>query len=544
MAKHFLYLTNDKLVALVWNGGAIVGRDVFRPTDADSAAFQSYIARHRDVPTYLITDLIEEDFRIDTVPHLRGADRDAVLGRRLAQLYRASTYRHAIVQGREEDGRRDDRVLYHAVTNAEVLDTWVAAVAAAEVPLEGIYSSAVLSGALLAELGVFFPHTLLVTIVPDFGLRQTYFRNKQVRFSRLTPIIYDEGQSVGTLIAAEASRTWQYLDSLRNFAGDDTLEVCIVVHARDRQMIADAIRNYPLFKYRFLDIEEVAAKLKLKPAPVSSHAEEVLVHVYARAKQENHFATKEQTRAAGLRRARFALYGMTAAALTIGIGATAFNFYQANNVSTEIDKRNVIAKGLQAEFQAIADSMKGLTTATDSVRDSSAFYNAQIRPSAPNPGPLLRVLSGVWSEFPELKLWQVVWAPSMDEAHTPAFTPINSSQSLGVRSEKKAAPGSPPAAAANATAGPVDENPALPGSKYEVAVVEGSVVKFAGDYRGALAVVERLVARLNATPNLTATALEMPIDIKPGAILRASNTASDGAEARFVLRVVRNKVSP
>ena len=90
----------------------------------------------------------------------------------------------------------------------------------------------------------------------------------------------------------------------------------------------------------------------------------------------------------------------------------------------------------------------------------------------------------------------------------------------------------------------MDENPALPGSKYEVAVVEGSVVKFAGDYRGALAVVERLVARLNATPNLTATPLEMPIDIKPGAILRASNTASDGAEARFVLRVVRNKVSP
>jgi hypothetical protein len=541
MAKHFLYLTNDKLVALIWSGGAITGRDVFRPTDADSQAFQAYIARHRDVPTYLVTDLIEEDFRTDTVPHLRGGDRDAVLGRRLAQLYRASTYRHAIVQGREEDGRRDDRVLYHAVTNAEVLDTWVAAVSQAEVPLEGIYSSAVLSGALLSELNIVFPHTLLVTIVPDFGLRQTYFRNKQIKFSRLTPIIYDEGQSVGTLIAAEASRTWQYLDSLRNFAGDDALEVCILVHARDRQMIADAIRNYPLFKYRFLDIEEVAARLKLRPAPVSSHAEEVLVHVYARGSQENHFASKEQTRAAGLRRARFALYGLTAAVLAIGVGVTAFNFYQANNVSGAIEKRNLASKALQTEYQIVADSMRGATTATAAVRDASAFYHAQILPHAPNPGPILRDLGTVWAEFPELKLWQLVWAPTMDAAYTPAYTSANTAQALNVRSEIKVAPGSQPAPGANPAGGTMDENPALPGSKFEVAIIEGSVTGFSGDYRGALATVERLANRLNATPNMSASIIAMPVDVTPVAILHGSTAASGSSEARFTLRVARAK---
>ena len=80
MTKHFLYLTNDKLVALVWRGGAIVERDVFGSTDAESKEFAEYISRHRDVPTYVIIDLIEEDFRIDTVPHLRGGDQDAILG--------------------------------------------------------------------------------------------------------------------------------------------------------------------------------------------------------------------------------------------------------------------------------------------------------------------------------------------------------------------------------------------------------------------------------------------------------------------------------
>ena len=106
MAKHFLYLTNDKMIALTWQSGGIVERDVFSATDAESPEFADYLARHAALPTYLITDLIEEDFRIDTVPHLRGGDREAVLGRKMAQLYRASTFRHAIVQDREAAGRR------------------------------------------------------------------------------------------------------------------------------------------------------------------------------------------------------------------------------------------------------------------------------------------------------------------------------------------------------------------------------------------------------------------------------------------------------
>ncbi|MEQ1516774.1 MAG: hypothetical protein ABL931_09825, partial [Usitatibacteraceae bacterium] len=176
MAKHFLYLTNDKLIALVWRRGEIVERDVFGSSDLGSLAFGEYVDKHRTISTYVVTDLIEEDFRLDTVPHLRGNDQDTVIGRKLAQLYRASTYRHGIVQGREPEGRRDDKVLYHAVTNPELLKTLLQTLENAEVPLQGIYSSAVLSGRLLSALNAFFKHTLLVTIVPDFGLRQTYFQ--------------------------------------------------------------------------------------------------------------------------------------------------------------------------------------------------------------------------------------------------------------------------------------------------------------------------------------------------------------------------------
>ncbi len=545
MAKHFLYLTNDKLIALVWKSGAIVEREVFNSTDGDSPQFAEYLARHREMPTYVVTDLIEEDFRVDTVPHLRGGDQEAILGRKLAQLYRATTYRHAIVQDREAEGRRDDRVLYHAVTNPDLLKPWLTAVEQAEVPLEGVFSSAVLSARLPKELNVFFIHTLLVTIVPDFGLRQTYFQNKQVKFSRLTPIAYDGGQSVGALIAEETSRTWQYLDSLRYFAGGESLEACIMVHAPDREVIAEAIRTYPLLKYRFLDIGEVAEKIKLKPAPTSSHAEEVLVHLFAQGSIENHFAEKEQMRFARYRRIKFGLYGLTAGLLAVGAAGAAFNLYQTATMSAVNDQRSQLVRSIQAEYQTISKTMAGQTNASDTVRDASLFFKTQIRQQSPSPSGLLKDLSTVWSEFPEMRLLQAVWAPNQEAEFVPLYDPIAISATQSIRSEIRLAPGTPPPAGnVGLSALAFDADPALPGSKFEVLVVDAAVTRFKGDYRAAISQIERFALRLNQAPNMKAEVIKLPIDIKPTAILRANTVASDIGEAnevRFTLKITRNR---
>ncbi len=553
MAKQFLYLTNDKLVALVWKGGAIVERDVFGSAELASAAFTQYIAKHREISTYVITDLIEEDFRLDTVPHLRGNDQDAVMGRKLAQLYRASPFRHGIIQGREPEGRRDDKVLYHAVTNPELLKPLLATLESANVPLEGIYSSAVLSGRLLQALNAFFKHTLLVTIVPDFGLRQTYFQNKLIKFSRLTPIIFDDGQPVGQLIAAETSRTWQYLDSLRFFASGETLEVSILVHARDRQMVTDAIRTYPLIQYRFLDIDEVAAKLKLKPAPVSSHAEELLVHLYAQSRIENHFATPEQRRFGLFKRARFGLFALTAGILLAGSAGAAFNLYQASRISNEIDRRTDMTKPLQSEYRTVVNEISKQTAASETVRDASGFFNQYMRPATAAPGDFVREYSQAFAEFPNIQLLQLVWVPAADVNVTPAFTASTAVGASALQSASKAGNAIAGGAAPNVPAPPpqasqpVNElDPPLSDAKFQTLIVEAAVSPFDGDYRKATNDINLFVARINQIPGVMATTLTEPLDVGTKAAITAIDNAQPvtRADARFVLKLVRTMKAP
>jgi hypothetical protein len=543
MAKHFLYLTNDRLISLVWNRGAITSRESFLAAEAASPSSVAYMEKYHSLPTYLITDLVEEDFRLDTIPHLRGSDSEAIINRKLGQIYRSSNLRHAVIQGREMEGRRDDKVLYHAVTNTDLIKPWLELLEKVEVPLEGIYSSSVLSARLLKSLDLQFPHTLLVTVVPDFGLRQTYFRDQQIKFSRITPIVYDEGQSVGGLIAAEIGRTWQYLESLRYFAGGETLEVCILVHARDKPVIADAIRKYPSLKYRFLDIEEVSNKIGLKKSPSSSHAEQILVHTYAQAGLENHFAEPLLRRFAVFRKVRIGLFALTAAILAVGVAGTAFNFHQASQISNRVNVRENVARNLQSEYQTIFNAMRQQKLASDVARDTSAFYNSQIRPQPAAPGAMLSELSNVFAEFPRVKLLGLTWTIGTEERTMPTFNAVPPNGTLEVVSDAKSAvPGAAGSVQSVGNAAQAnDPNPAWPSAKLQFAIIDAAITPFDGDFRATLAEVERFKARLNTMPKIKATIESMPLDVRSTATITATGKRVGAGlpEARFVLKVVR-----
>ena len=148
--RHFLYLANSRMVSMTTRGKRIEMRREFAVSGAGVAEFERYLGGLEAIPAHIFTDLAEEDFRLDTIPHVGGRDRDAIMGRKLAQMFRSTPFRHAAVQGREPDGRRDDRVVYTAITNPDVLRPWVDALEKREVPRAGIRSPAVFSACVYA----------------------------------------------------------------------------------------------------------------------------------------------------------------------------------------------------------------------------------------------------------------------------------------------------------------------------------------------------------------------------------------------------------
>ncbi len=542
-ARHILYLTNEKLVCLVASGARITQRQEFPVSGAGHTDFEKYVKGLRKLPTHLITDLAEEDFRLDTIPHLRGGDRDAVMSRKLGQIFRNTPYKHAFAQGREPEGRKDDRVLYTAITNGEVLRPWVEVLERLKVPVEGIYSSAVFSGRLLGDMGLAYPHALLVTFTPGDTVRQSYFRDKEVKFSRLTPLLFEEGQTLGALLAAETARTWQYLDSLRYFAPTDKLEVVVLVHPKDRAAVEPSLRDIDQIEYRLLDIEEVAAKLGLKPPPVSSSAEEILTFLFLRRKTENHYASPELRRYASLRNARSAIF--TAAVAVLGAGL-AYGGWNLGFGLQERERNQETTKRIQAasrELEEINAALPKQGLGGPAMRETVAFYNNSLR-AYPTVASFLVPISVVLDRYPKIRLTQVVWQAADDDKFTPQLNPIAPRAAPPIKTYSKAPDakqqgGAPPPP----TQGPpgLAQGGVFSSGRHAVAVLEGTVKVDGIAFRDALAQVEALTADLNTMPGYRASIIESPFAINALSSIqgRLLDRDAEPSEARFSLKVTR-----
>ena len=536
MSQHFIFLTNTRLVSLESRRGRIEARREFAVSVTGVAEFERYLAHMPPKPVHLFTDLAEEDFRLDTIPHVGKGDREAIINRKLTQIYRNTPFRYAQVQGREVEGRRDDRVMYTAITNAEVLRPWTDVLERLKVPLAGIHSVAVFSGLLLEELDLAFAHTLLVTLSPGGSMRQTYFRDGEIKFSRLTPVDLAEGQTLGSMIAEETTRTWQYLDSLRHFSEDDRLEVCVLIHRNDRDAVQPALRDFAQIQYRILDIEQVSVKLGLKDPPLGSTAEEVFVHLYLMRRIENHFASPEMRRYETLRSTRIFVNRMAVAVLA---ASTVWGGYNLTRVFDWSDGDLLLAQqlsGVNREYEEITRSLPSFGVGGSTMRDAVGFYNTSIR-GFPAITDFAVSLSRVLAEHPGVRLSQLAWQATDDPKASPTILPMQPRDfPPSVRALPKAVTGatSPPDGAANAP---------FSTGKYEIAHVEATLRVPQNDFRGALERVERLAADISRVDGMQAEILESPLDVSSGAGLqgRLAEKQAGQMETRFVLRIVRER---
>jgi hypothetical protein len=107
--------------------------------------------------------------------------------RRLGQYFYNTPLSLAVSLGRAKDGRRDERILFAALTRAEAFTPWLDALREAEAILAGVYSVPLV----LAQFGTQILDAkgpaLLLTLTRG-GVRQTFFDQGKLHFSRLSQL--------------------------------------------------------------------------------------------------------------------------------------------------------------------------------------------------------------------------------------------------------------------------------------------------------------------------------------------------------------------
>lgn len=259
--KRLFYYSGHRLTVFHWINGKFSGTFYFNPDAEGQDDFRHYLRNTPNVSARLLVDVIEEDFRIETIPHLRGADRTAVIKRLNERYYRSSRqYTYHEVQGREEDGRRDDIVLMSALTNIDLIRPWLDIMKSEEVPVNGMWSLPHVSKKVLSRIDARSGHVLLISQQVSSNVRQTYFRDGKLMTSRSAAITL-EGDSYGKFLSDEIDQTARFLTNKRHIGFDEILHIHIIAGDEHMDSVLAECQSSPLREVSVHRLAEVEKKV-------------------------------------------------------------------------------------------------------------------------------------------------------------------------------------------------------------------------------------------------------------------------------------------
>ena len=125
--SRLLYFSTHQMTAYRWHSGELAAEGVFATSAQGHVEFAAYLAQRRESIFTILANVSEEGFQIETIPFLRGADRQAVIARKLAQLFFNATLTASLSLGYQKSKRKDERVMLAALTNNDFFTPWLSA---------------------------------------------------------------------------------------------------------------------------------------------------------------------------------------------------------------------------------------------------------------------------------------------------------------------------------------------------------------------------------------------------------------------------------
>ncbi|CAN7385498.1 hypothetical protein LJR289_002282 [Pseudoduganella sp. LjRoot289] len=543
--KHLLYLGSERLDAWLWESGRLTGPASFAATRAGLDAFMDYLGETGpDTPALLLADLVEEDFQRLLVPHVGGKAGRNLLERRLLQQYRETPYRQATVQGRAAEGRRDDIVLCSALTNPALLQPWTEAMEWLKVPLAGVYSVPLLSEELAGRLGVDREHEHLLLVTKETaGLRQSYFHNGQLKFSRLTLAIDREGMPANA--GVETARTQQFLVSVRLLERGEVLNAVMVAQDEELERWAGQCESGTETVYHLIPLGIAAGLAGIEGLAGSTPlADPLFLELLARTRPPSHYRLGEVGRYYRLWQIRTTLFSSTVAVAACGLLWVLGNVWAYVDARRQGDRLSLEAVGYDASYRISMSDMPPALAPTANMK-AAVTVERLLAQQAPRPAELLTMLSSALDKVPQVQIARLDWRVDGAAPPVPAGPAGPAAGGRPSGPGTGAGPNAMPARLADAAAAAGQEAAPIPSRLLGIPVrppqtlrVEAEVPLMQNNARGIVESMNRFAQELARNPRLTVEIERPALDVSPNA--RLSGRTGPGAgdkPAQFVLNL-------
>jgi hypothetical protein len=508
VTSRFLYLNTHRLLAYGWQHGSLRAEGVFDNDEGGLRQFADYLRQHRHSQFSLLANVAEEGHALETIPFLKGSDRQTLISRKMGQHFFSTPLTTATSLGYEKSQRKNEKLLLSALTNPAHFEPWLTRISDAEVSLAGIYTVAQLGGQLLRKLGQHCERCLLLT-VQDHSIRETYLVDGHPHFSRMAPVTDSSIAGIASALAAESGKLHQYLIGQRLIGRGESLPAFIVGHPQTIPAIDKACADKGPLSFTLIDSHLAAGRLKLRTLPEDNRSDLLFLQLLATAPPQQQFASDTHRHHFRLSQIRRGLIAAGLCALLGGVLYAAKETYDAGSLRAEASALLLSKADLDHRYQEISATFPQLDVDNDTLRRVTNRYSDLLHQQH-LPAPAFHRVSRVLDRMPAIVLEGISWKNGQDAGTSKGAT-------------------APPAIATNRRGGP------------EITTVRGSIRLERATTRQILAVFDQFVDALRADPANSINILQRPFDIESGHTLRSSDGETEVAQPRqFAVEIVRS----
>ena len=515
--RRALFLSAHKAAVYQWKGGDLGNSFLFDANEEGRELFARYLKESQNIPIYVLVDVFEEEFRRDTIPHVFGSDRDAIVTRKKARTFRDTPFFYYTVEGRETEGRRDDRVLMSAVTNANLIRPWLKLLDDHKVPLAGITSVPLFTKPLLKLLPEQKDNMLIVSLQSISGLRQTFIRKGDLRISRLVQMPRYGTEPYGPQIKEEVEKIRRYLNGLRLSPTEEAVDVYFLLTGELLAELKSAYKDSGFSRYHLLDINDLMTAAGSKRRLSTPFSDQLFVHQLLKQRPPNAYASASDCRYLTMRRLRQGMIAASIVFLVASAGWSGLNFMSGLTFKQGSLAAQRKSQFYDARYQMARERLPPTPVEPMDIQVAVELADALGRYRA-TPLDMMKLLSAGLQKVPQVQLDSIDWA-----ARLSPDADVNKDAATAVAPVPQVVP----AAAEQARY-----------RFYQIAVVDARLEPFNGNYREAIATINSFAETLRAMESVYDVQIKsLPLDISSTANLQGS-AAAEQRNAAFSMRVV------
>ncbi len=485
----------------------------FDPDEAGEAEFSLLLKTLPGVPVLFMVDTVDEDYRLEALPRVGAADRRAMLDRKLRQTYRTSPFVSARLQRRSRvrGQRSDDQFLLAALTETSTVLPWIEIATELRMPIAGVFTAPTVTPSAVRSLGLTGRAQLIVSRHAA-GMRQTFLRDGQFRFSRLTPLRGTNDTSAGGSggAATEIINTRMYLNALQATAADEVVDVILLDQDDSLEALRETVAGAQVpVRARRIGRQELAKRLKIPLAALEATPDALPLHLLGRSPPAENLAPSALLEGYRVHQAGRWLMGTAAGVAVVGSVWILLNITAVQRVDAESAGLARETAQLQATYAELTRQFPASPAPAQTLKLTVDAFD-HLRERARTPEDLFAVVSRQLEMHPTISLNSIAWRHSRAPDAATAFATVGSPSGVD-------------------------------GTPRQFGLLSGEITPFRGDYRTAVVTIREFAEDLRQDPRVAEIKiLKLPLDDSSRQALSGSTNArvEQQVGAQFEMSVV------